>query len=43
MERFDHSAFLRRAPRTTGSTSQAFTSYEKATQWLLDNDTPEAH
>jgi hypothetical protein len=43
IERFDHSRFFALCAENNGFNIQAFTSYEKAMQWLLDDDTPEDH
>jgi hypothetical protein len=43
IQRFDHSRFFALCAENNGFNIQAFTSYEKAMQWLLDDDTPEAH
>jgi hypothetical protein len=43
IERFDHSRFFALCAENHGFNVQAFTSYEKAMRWLLDDDTPELH
>jgi hypothetical protein len=43
VERFDHSRFFALCAENNGFNIQSFTSYEQAMQWLLDDDTPEAH
>jgi hypothetical protein len=40
LTRFDHSRFLAVCAENNGFNIQAFTSYEEAMQWLLDDDTP---
>jgi DNA-binding transcriptional LysR family regulator len=43
VENFDHAQFFALCAEKHGFNIQAFTSYEKAIQWLLDDDTPEVH
>lgn len=40
---FDHARFFALCAEHHGFNIQAFTSYERAMQWLLDDDTPEPH
>ena len=42
-ERFDHSSFFALCAEKHGFNIQAFTSYESAMQWSLDDDTARGH
>jgi DNA-binding transcriptional LysR family regulator len=43
VENFDHARFFALCAENHGFNVQAFISDETAMQWLLDDDTPEAH
>ena len=43
IERFDHSQFFTLCAENKGFNMRAFTEYERAMQWLLEDEMPEAH